>query len=38
MVDDIVMAPTSASDAAKLLVNILQVRAPFGPHHLGKCR
>ena len=40
VVDDIVMAPTSASDAATLLVNIVQARAPFGVYHLangGEC-
>ncbi len=40
VVDDIVMAPTSASDAAILLVNIVQTRAPFGVYHLangGEC-
>ena len=40
VVDDIVMAPTSASDAAILLVNLVQTRAPFGVYHLangGEC-
>ena len=40
VVDDIVMAPTSASDAAELLVRLLQRRAPFGIYHLanaGSC-
>ncbi len=40
VVDDIVMAPTLASDAAALLLNVLQARAPFGIYHLanaGQC-
>ncbi len=40
VVNDIVMAPTSASDAATLLVKIVQARAPFGVYHLangGEC-
>jgi dTDP-4-dehydrorhamnose reductase len=34
-VDDIIMAPTSASDAAGLLVQLIQKRAPFGIYHLA---
>ncbi len=40
VVDDIVMAPTSASDAASLIVELLVRLAPFGPYHLanaGEC-
>ena len=40
VVDDIVMAPTSAIDAATLLVELLRRRAPFGIYHLanaGSC-
>jgi dTDP-4-dehydrorhamnose reductase len=40
VVDDIVMAPTSASDAARLLVQIIVAGAPFGTYHLanaGQC-
>jgi dTDP-4-dehydrorhamnose reductase len=40
VVDDIVMAPTSAADASALLVQLLQKRAPFGIYHLanaGQC-
>ena len=40
VVDDIVMAPTSAADAAALIVALLVRRAPFGPYHLanaGEC-
>ncbi len=40
VVDDIVMAPTSAVDASGLLVQLLQRRAPFGIYHLanaGQC-
>jgi dTDP-4-dehydrorhamnose reductase len=40
VVDDIVMAPTSARDAAGLLVTLLRVRAPAGIYHLanaGQC-
>lgn len=40
VVDDIVTAPTSASDAATLLVKIVRARAPFGLYHLanaGEC-
>jgi dTDP-4-dehydrorhamnose reductase len=40
VVDDIVMAPTSARDAAGLLVTLLRVRAPGGIYHLanaGQC-
>jgi dTDP-4-dehydrorhamnose reductase len=35
VVDDIVMAPTSAVDAAGLLVSLFQRRAPFGIYHLA---
>jgi len=40
VVDDIVMAPTYAADAARLLVALLVNRAPFGVYHLanaGEC-
>lgn len=40
VVDDIVMAPTSARDAATLLVELLRRPAPFGMYHLanaGQC-
>jgi len=40
VVDDIVMAPTYAVDAASLLVELLARRAPFGIYHLanaGEC-
>ena len=40
VVDDIVMAPTYAADAARLLVALLVKRAPFGVYHLansGEC-
>jgi len=40
VVDDIVMAPTYAADAAGLLVELLSSRAPFGLYHLangGEC-
>ncbi len=40
VVDDIVMAPTSAVDAATLLVQLVQAKAPFGIYHLanaGSC-
>ncbi len=40
VVDDIVMAPTSAADASGLLVQLLQRKAPFGTYHLanaGEC-
>lgn len=40
VVDDIVMAPTSARDAARRLVELLVARAPFGTYHLadaGQC-
>jgi dTDP-4-dehydrorhamnose reductase len=40
VVDDIVMAPTSARDAATLLVELARQRAPFGVYHLanaGQC-
>jgi len=40
VVDDIVMAPTYAADAAQLLVALLSSRAPFGVYHLanaGEC-
>ncbi len=40
VVDDIAMAPTSAKDAATLLVGLLQRSAPFGIYHLanaGQC-
>jgi dTDP-4-dehydrorhamnose reductase len=40
VVDDIVMAPTSASDAARLLMQIVAEQAPFGTYHLanaGQC-
>jgi len=35
VVDDIVMAPTSAADASGLLVQLLQRKAPFGIYHLA---
>jgi dTDP-4-dehydrorhamnose reductase len=35
VVDDIVIAPTSAADAAGLLVELIQKRAPFGIYHLA---
>jgi dTDP-4-dehydrorhamnose reductase len=35
VVDDIVMAPTSAADASGLLVQLLQRQAPFGIYHLA---
>jgi dTDP-4-dehydrorhamnose reductase len=35
VVDDIVMAPTSAADAAGSLVQLIQKRAPFGIYHLA---
>jgi dTDP-4-dehydrorhamnose reductase len=35
VVDDIVMAPTSASDAAHLLISIISDGAPFGTYHLA---
>jgi dTDP-4-dehydrorhamnose reductase len=40
VVDDIVMAPTYAADAARLLTALLVKRAPFGVYHLanaGEC-
>ncbi len=40
VVDDIVMAPTSAADAAGLLVELVRRRAAFGIYHLanaGQC-
>lgn len=40
VVDDIVMAPTYAADAGRLLVALLSTRAPFGVYHLansGEC-
>jgi dTDP-4-dehydrorhamnose reductase len=40
VVDDIVMAPTSARDAAELLVRLVTAHAPFGIYHLanaGQC-
>lgn len=40
VVDDIVMAPTSARDAAALMVRLLQAQAPYGIYHLanaGQC-
>lgn len=40
VVDDIVMAPTSSSDAATLLVALIAKRAPYGVYHLanaGSC-
>lgn len=40
VVDDLVMAPTSAFDAAGLLIELLRLRAPFGVYHLangGEC-
>jgi dTDP-4-dehydrorhamnose reductase len=40
VVDDIIMAPTSAIDAATLLVELLRRSAPFGVYHLanaGSC-
>ena len=40
VVDDIVMAPTYAADAASLLVAVLVKHAPFGLYHLanaGEC-
>lgn len=40
VVDDIVMAPTSAIDAAALLVELVRHSAPFGTYHLanaGSC-
>lgn len=40
VVDDLVMAPTFASDAAELLVRLLRMQAPFGTYHLanmGSC-
>ena len=40
VVDDIVMAPTYAADAARLLVALLVKRAPFGVYHIanaGEC-
>ena len=35
VVDDIVMAPTSAVDAAGLMVQLIQRKAPFGIYHLA---
>lgn len=35
VVDDLVMAPTSARDAADLLIALLARRAPFGTYHLA---
>jgi len=35
VVDDIVMAPTSAADASELLVQLLHCKAPFGIYHLA---
>jgi dTDP-4-dehydrorhamnose reductase len=35
VVDDIIMAPTSAADASGLLVQLLQRNAPFGIYHLA---
>jgi dTDP-4-dehydrorhamnose reductase len=35
VVDDLVMAPTSASDAARLLVQLCVRSAPFGTYHLA---
>jgi len=35
VVDDIIMAPTSAADASGLLVQLLQRKAPFGIYHLA---
>jgi dTDP-4-dehydrorhamnose reductase len=35
VVDDIVMAPTSAADASGLLVQLFQRKAPFGTYHLA---
>jgi dTDP-4-dehydrorhamnose reductase len=40
VVDDIVMAPTSAIDASTLLIELLRRSAPFGTYHLanaGSC-
>ena len=40
VVDDLVMSPTYAVDAAKLLVALLQRQAPYGAYHLtnaGQC-
>ncbi|HYK53545.1 MAG TPA: NAD(P)-dependent oxidoreductase, partial [Candidatus Eremiobacteraceae bacterium] len=40
VVDDIVMAPTYAADAAALMISLLASRAPFGMYHLankGEC-
>jgi dTDP-4-dehydrorhamnose reductase len=40
VVDDIIMAPTSASDAGRLLVQIIVAGAPFDTYHLanaGQC-
>lgn len=40
VVDDIVMAPTYAADAGRLMVALLSTRAPFGVYHLansGEC-
>jgi dTDP-4-dehydrorhamnose reductase len=40
VVDDIVMAPTYAADAAALMISLLSSRAPFGVYHLanaGEC-
>jgi len=40
VVDDIVMAPTSAADAAQLIVGLAVKRAPFGVYHAanaGSC-
>jgi len=35
VVDDVVMSPTSASDAARLLIQLLLRGAPCGTHHLA---
>lgn len=40
VVDDIVMAPTYAADAARLMIALVKSRAPFGIYHLanaGEC-
>jgi len=40
VVDDLVMAPTFAHDAASLLIDLLRLRAAFGVYHLansGQC-
>ena len=40
VVDDIIMAPTSASDAATLMIELIVKRAPYGIYHLansGQC-